>query len=132
MAEKNRFTIVIAAAGAVFGGLFWVVIMEIALRSWFHALIPVFLGGLCIFGVIKLYNRRPERKLAIIGLAILWLVVINFIFINVLYDSVPNILWGVSTGKNQISLYMLNLYMGIFSLAGFIFVIADILGRKRK
>ena len=132
MAKPERFTIIMAVTGAVVGGLCWLVIMGIALKSWTCILIPVFLGAFCLYGVIKLYSRHPTRKFTIIGLAILWLVIINFISVNALYDSIPDTLGGISTGKNQISLNMLNLYLGIFSLAGFIFIIVDILGGKRQ
>lgn len=66
------------------------------------------------------YHRHPTRKFSIIGASILWVSIINLVFANGLYDAIPATLDGVSTGKEQISRWWLNGFLGLAALPGFI------------
>lgn len=134
MNNQQRTGILSGAGGSIFGGLCWLVISGFVIKSWPVAVIPVILGAICFYGVMKLYDERPERSAAIMGAAVLFIVVINFIFANMIYDKLPSSLGGMTTGKDSFSISQLNIFFGLLSLLGFGMIIQDIRkkGEKKK
>ncbi|MFH1622678.1 MAG: hypothetical protein ABIA97_06130 [Candidatus Omnitrophota bacterium] len=130
--QSEKSGIIIGTIGATFGSIAWIVVSGIVIKSLLFILLPLFAGLVCIIMVIKLYKIHPERAFTIMGLAILWLVIVNFVFGNIIYDRIPDTLGGMSTNKNQFNLLRLNVFFGVFSMMGFWFIVKDILGKKLK
>ena len=114
------------AIGTTIGGTSWLIILGISMKSILLATVPVLWGLVGVIAVIKFYDINPERKFLIIGAGILWIVVLNFILGNILYDKIPDTLAGMSTGKDQFSLLQINIFLGLISLLGFYFILRDI------
>lgn len=130
MAQSEKTGIIGGTIGATIGGIAWLVLLGIVIKSPFTIIIPIIWGLIGIIAVIKLYNGNPKRRFALVGLGLLWLVTLNFIFGNIMYDKIPDAFWGISTGKEQFSLVKLNILLGCLSLLGFYYLIKDIVERK--
>lgn len=113
--------------GGIVGGTLWLIILGIVIKSPLIIVMPIVCGAICFGGVLKLYQFNPARKFAILGLAFLWIIVLNFILANIVYHQIPDMIGGVSTGKGQFSLTNLNFFLGGMSIMGFGFVIRDLL-----
>jgi len=116
--------------GATIGGIGWIIILGVVLRSPAIATIATALGVTTLFVALKLYQISPDRAFAIIGTVLLWLIIINLIFLNLLYETIPGKLGDLATGKDQISLITLNIQIGVFSIVGFFFLILDIIDTR--
>ncbi|MBU0708018.1 hypothetical protein KKG41_06635 [Patescibacteria group bacterium] len=87
---------------------------------------PLVLGVLGFVLALKTIWNNPARAIATMGLLIFWLVIINFIFGNIYYDQIPEILGETSTGLEQFSRTRFNITFGLLSLLGFLFVLSEI------
>ena len=130
MTQSQKTGVIGGTIGATIGFTAWLIIMGISIKSPLIILMPIIWGLICVVGVIKLYNINPSRKFAIVGIGLLWLVVLNFILGNILYDKIPDTLGSISTGKEQFSLVKINIFLGLMALLGFYFLIKDILEKK--
>ena len=130
MIQTDKTNYIGGIIGATIGGIAWLVCAGISIQSPLTAILPLILGIIGAFVEIKLYNNKPERKYALMGIGLLWLVIINFIFVNIIYDKLPNTFLGISTGKDTFNLTHLNISLGGISLLGFYFLIKDIIGKK--
>lgn len=126
MTQGEKAGLIGGTVGATIGGTCWLIVLGVVLRSPVYTLIPILWGLVCIVAVVKLYSINPKRKFLLMGTALLWIVLLNFILANILYDKIPDTLAGASTGKDQISLLKVNVFLGIVSLLGFFFLIRDI------
>ncbi|MBN2073831.1 MAG: hypothetical protein JW770_07805, partial [Actinobacteria bacterium] len=63
--------------------------------------------------------KNPEKWLIILGSLIIFLVIANFFFINILYGGIPEYIGEMSTGRNQTGLLQINIFIGIFAFWGF-------------
>lgn len=108
----------IGIMGGALGSVIWLFITGLATNSPFFAFVPTLCGLAGGFFALFLLTRRPERRQLIAGGVILWLVVINFIFGNLLFDRIPPTVWGMSTGKEQFSRLHMNLLLVAMSLFG--------------
>ncbi|MCI0406386.1 MAG: hypothetical protein L0209_10045 [candidate division Zixibacteria bacterium] len=108
----------IGIMGGALGSVIWLFITGLATNSPFFAFIPTWcaLGG--GFFALFLLTRKPERRQLIAGGVILWLVGINLVFGNLLFDKIPPTVWGMSTGKEMFSRLHLNLLLVAMSLFG--------------
>jgi drug/metabolite transporter (DMT)-like permease len=115
--------------GAVLGGLLWIIITGIVLKSAIFIVIPAVLMILSIVIVYLCYKKYPGKWLLILGILIIFLVAVNFIFANILYQSIPDSVGGITTGKNEMSLLQVNIFLGIFAFWG---IFCIIIGTIRK
>ena len=118
--------------GGTVGGFGWVVLFGIANRSLLMTGVPLIVGAICVTVGMRLFDARPQRQFAIAGLAELWIVLFDLLFVNLWYDKIPETLAGITTGKAQWSLLSLNLFLLVFSMLGFACVIKDILNSHKK
>lgn len=118
----------IGIMGGVLGSIIWLFIAGLAINSPLYAFVPAFCGLAGGFFALFLLTRRPERRMPIAGGTILWLVAINFVFGNLIFDQIPESLWGMSTGKAAFSRLHLNLLFLAMSLLGFYMLVP---GRKK-
>lgn len=126
MINASKIGPMIGLVGAVLGSLFWLIALGAALKSWWLIIAPIVLSLICIIVAIILYSKVPKKILSIIGLVVLWVVNVNFIFVNALYNEIPETLNGVSTGKAQMSLASINIFLAAALLVGFYLIIKDI------
>ncbi|HLG94086.1 MAG TPA: hypothetical protein VI546_04555 [candidate division Zixibacteria bacterium] len=108
----------IGIMGGALGSVIWLFITGLATNSPFYAFVPTICGLAGGFFALFLLTRRPERRQIIAGGVILWLVAINFVFGNLLFDRIPSAVWGMSTGKATFSRLHLNLLLVAMSLFG--------------
>ena len=131
MKERNaKLGIIFGSIGATVGGLLWIIIAGIAIKSILFIVIPAVLIVIFISATIVLYNRYPALWLIIIGMLILCLTAANFIFLNLVFTQIPDSLWGIDTGKNQYALIQLNIFLGIFSFSGLFCLIFGIFKKR--
>jgi hypothetical protein len=128
--SKKRFLWLTLAVTAI--GVAWIVIAGIVRNSFWLTVIPLLLGVACVAGAVKLYSLRPERALAILGMAVLWCIVTNFVFANFLSLSTPGELTDVHAPFLAARLTMLNIQIGFLSVVGFMFIILDLTGGRRN
>lgn len=131
MKERNaKLGIIFGSIGATVGGLLWIIIAGIAIKSILFIVIPAVLIVIFISATIVLYNRYPALWLIIIGMLILCLTAANFIFLNLVFTQIPDSLRGIDTGKNQYALIQLNIFLGIFSFSGLFCLIFGIFKKR--
>ena len=112
--------------GAILGGLLWIIITGIVLKSMIFIIVPsaLLIGSMVI--VYLFYKKYPRKWLVILGALIIFLVAVNFIFANILYQSIPDYVGGISTGKNEMSLLQINIFLGMFAFWGLFCIIVGI------
>ena len=133
MNSKNKnLGMLLGSVGAILGGLLWIVITGIVLKSILFITVPSILAVASILIVIKLYNMFPEKWYIILGLLILFLVIINLIFVNILYSKIPDFVGEISTGKNQMGLLQINIFLAIFSFWGLFCIFIRIFKKKKS
>ena len=130
MNQSEKTAVIWGIIGATLGGTLWIIIMGISMKSVPAILLPIIWGVVCVIGALKLYDINPTRKFAVMGAGILWLIILNFVFINLIYDKIPSVLGGISTGKEQISLAKINVFLGLISILGFFFLVKDIVKKQ--
>ena len=73
-----------------------------------------------------------QKWLVSSGSLILFLGIINVIFVNILYSRIPAFIGEISTGKNQMGLIQLNTFLAIFSFWGLFCIFAGIFKKKKS
>ena len=131
MQESQKAGMKWGIVGSIIGGFSWLVILAMVLKSWPIGVIALAAGCIGLLASWRLIDKRPERSLAILGAAVLWIINSNLIFLNLLYDRIPQEINGMTTGKSQISLIQLNGFLAIFAVIGFILVVKDILNKEK-
>jgi len=128
MAMQNQYeswALLATLLGGYGGGLAWLVIVAWMLNSPLFSLSVVLLAGVGIWVSWRAYLRQPQHKLRIVGLSVLWVVGLNLVFANVLYDVIPATLNGISTGKEQFTRWGLNMFLGMMLLPGCYLIALD-------
>jgi len=77
-------------------------------------------------------NLKGKDLGIILGSLILFLVIINIVFLNILYPKIPEFIGETSTGKNEIGLIQINTFLAIFSLWGLFCIFIGIFKKKKK
>lgn len=113
--------------GTTGGGFAWVVVTGFVTGTPIVSLLAVILGVVCFAGSMALFRARPERRLMIIGLAFIWIALFNIIFINLIYNRIPDTVAGITTGKEALSSLNLTVLMAAFAVLGFAMVARDFL-----
>jgi len=132
MDKGERMGFIMGTAGATLGALLWLVILGIVIRSILLIVLPVIFGLTCVVAAVKLYSMRPQKKLSIMGLAILWLIFWNSLLANFYYERIPQNVGTLTTGKNQFSLMHINIMLAVFFLAGCVLIVKDILSEIKN
>jgi len=130
LSKGQNLGIFLGSFGALLGGLLWIIITGIALKSIIFMIIPVVLliAGMAI--VYLFYKKYPDRWLVILGALIIFLVVVNFIFANILYQMIPDYIGGISTGKDQMGPLQINIFLGIFAFWGIFCIILGVFKKR--
>jgi hypothetical protein len=55
---------------------------------------------------------------------------VNLFAINVFYEKIPETLNGITTGKESVSLPVINFHLVLLLLAGLFFIFRDVLKKK--
>lgn len=133
MNEKMKnLGIIIGSGGAIFGGILWIIIAGVVLKSALFIIIPSICAVASFLIVLKLYNMFPGKWLIILGGLILFLIMVNIIFVNALYPKIPDYVGEISTGKNQMGLIQLNLFLAMFSFWGLFCIFFGIFKQKKN
>lgn len=127
---KKRFFWLTLAIVTV--SMVWIIIAGIVQHSFWVSISSFFLGITCWTGASKLYLMRPERAFAIFGTAVLWCVITNLVFANILTLPLPDELSDVHAPFLTSRLTTLNVQIGLLSLIGFVFIIMDLVGNRRN
>ncbi|MBU9888400.1 MAG: hypothetical protein KTQ49_00840 [Candidatus Omnitrophica bacterium] len=116
MDKGQKIGLGLGVIGTVLGSTMWMVLLGFSLRSWTLILVPAIAAVLCGGIGLWLLWARPERSMGIFGLIGLWLVLLNGIFANAYYDRIPETLGGISTGKGDLALFQINVFLGVLML----------------
>lgn len=130
MEQYNKYAMLGASAGCSLGAITWLIVLGFQIGSVFIIMTSLLWGGICVWGMVRLYDAHPERMLAIIGLGIVWLILLNIVFVNIYYDQIPDMAGGVSTGKDLFSLARLNTLFCIVGAIGVGLMVIDIIRGK--
>ena len=130
--KSKNLGIILGSIGAMLGGLLWIIITGIVLKSVLFIAVPSICAVASILIVLKLYNMFPEKWLIILGSLILFLVIINIVSVNILYSKIPDFVGGISTGKNQMGLLQINIFHAIFSFWGLFCIFIEIFKKKKS
>ncbi len=124
--------IILGSAGTVIGGLTWIIITGIVIKSTLIVTVTSILAVASILIIVKLYYMFPEKWLIILGSLILFLVIINIVFLNILYPKIPEFIGEISTGKSEVALIQINTFLAIFSVWGLFCIFIGIFKKKKN
>ncbi len=130
--KGQKLGIFLGLFGTILGGLLWIIITGIVLKSMIFIIIPAVLLIASTVIVYLIYNKYPHKWLVILGALIIFLVIINLIFINILYQRIPDYVGGITTGKNEMSLLQVNIFLGIFAFWGIFCLVLGIFKKYPK
>ena len=118
--------------GTAGGGFAWLVITGFVIGSPLVSLLAVILGLVCFAGGMILFRARPERRLTVVGLAIVWTALFNVVFVNAVYDQIPDSVGGITTGKGAFNSFSLTLLMAALAVSGFALVAWDLMRTEKQ
>lgn len=128
--EKSQF--LGACVGAACGAIGWMVVLGIAIRELLLIVVPPIWAIVGVYAALRIYVFAPPHRNSAIGVALLWFIVLNVIALNVYYESIPNTIWGFSTGKDVISLPSANLILGAVTLLGCWLLLKNYLRQRQR
>lgn len=129
--NKQKIGIAAGLIGAILGGLIWIIIVGIVLRSALFIAVPSIIAVASLVVFIKIYYMFPQRWLTILGALFLFLAIVNIIFINILYPIIPDYVGEISTGKNQMSLLQVYVFLAMFFVWGIFCILIDYFKKKK-
>lgn len=112
--------------GGVAGGFTWLAMTGFIIHRPLVALAALAAAGVTILAALLAFKRFPARQLTLTGLVIIWVVIVNLIFIPRVYDAIPASVGGMTTGKEVFSEMKLMLLVGALSLLGFFMIYLDL------
>jgi hypothetical protein len=128
--KGQNLGVFLGSLGAILGSLLWIIITGVVLKSMIFIIIPavIMIAGMAVFYLF--YKKYPQKWLVILGALIVFLVMVNLIFANILYQRIPDYIGGISTGKEQMGLLQVNIFLGVFAFWGIFCIIVGLI-RKR-
>jgi hypothetical protein len=122
----------IGIMGGALGSVIWLFITGQATNSPLFILVPVSCG---LFGgllALFLLSRSAVKRPLVAGGIVLWLVAINFVFDNFIFDQIPVMVWGIPTHMGDFSRLHFNLLLLATALFGFYLTMQNRLKRSRE
>lgn len=126
MSLSRNKNLAIAISGIVIGGLSWLIIAGFAVGSFIISAVFLVLAVFSLLALLRLLDRKPARHKGVVGVAILWVVILNFIGVELVYSELPAELLGISTGKDVLSAMAVRMLLSAAALLGFWFLIVDL------
>ncbi len=105
--------------GTAGGGFAWIVITGFVIGAPIVSGLAVILGLVCFAGGMVLFRAQPQRRLTVIGLAIIWVALFNVIFVNFYYERIPDTIGGITSGKGAWSSQSVTVLMAVLAVVGF-------------
>ena len=118
MEQSKKMGLIGGSLGCILGGLLWIMILGISIKSYCITVVPVILAAFCILFVINFSRAYPERSTSIMGLVVLLVGSANMVFLNYYYDVIPSQIGGITTGKDSIPLPILNIAIAALLISG--------------
>ena len=115
--------------GIVVGGLSWIVVSGLVVRDILLWAPAVLIGAGLIWAAMWAYAQRPERAVTILGLTMLCVVVIGALYLQPVWDRIPNQLC-VTTGKSAFLPNELRVVLGLIAATGVWLVARDLLLKR--
>ena len=101
--------------GIIGGGLAWLVIAGFVIGDplvW----APAIASGVALWlGAARAWARHPERHATIVGLVALSVIVICALYVEPVFDRIPDRLFGETTGKTAFPVIRLKLMLGVMA-----------------
>ena len=132
MTRSERIGIIGGFVGAAFGSVAWLIVFGIIVRWPFAAAAPFVLAGLGVIGAIRLLDAYPERRLTAAGLLLLWIAAINLVFLNVLWDRIPETVNRMPTGKTPTGMLWATVVILGLAALGLALFVKDRLAARRQ
>ncbi len=120
-----------SVVGSTIGMTLWIILLGIFSKSLIAIIIPIIFGFLSIGFSIKLFDKYPERRFAIVGTSALWLTVLNSMFINLFISGKVGTLRDIGMGDSSQILLQMNFFLICMAILGCGFIINDIRGQKK-
>jgi glucan phosphoethanolaminetransferase (alkaline phosphatase superfamily) len=126
--------------GAAIGAYGWALLLGIVIKELLLMILPILFGLICVFGFLKLRRDFPQKRWALIGVAVVWLTLTNMILFNAFYTRIPDQLYHgenellialFSTNKAPFNPLIVNLLFGIVLMVGLVFILMDVIRMKR-
>lgn len=130
--KPEEYANISAVLGITLGSLVWAILAGFAVKDPALAALAAALCAVIITGAILFLSRYPERRLSIFGWMITVVIAADFFFLNRCYSNIPSSFYGVSTGKECVSLCSLNWLLVLFALAGVLLVVFDIVLMRKN
>ncbi len=118
MIDNKKLGLIYGSLGAILGGILWITLLGIVLKSFFIISLSLLLAALSFATVLFFSKKYPNNDLSTFGILTLWLTSINLIFINTLYEEIPKNIGTLSTGKESLTLGEINFFLGVLFLTG--------------
>ncbi len=128
--DAKKSGILWGSLGSIVGGLSWIVVLGVALGSFWVVAMAVFVGILGFVVTVIFLNHSSERYFLMMGSLMSGLALANIAAINLFYERIPETINGITTGKESLSLPVINLFLILLLLAGLFFVFKDLLKKK--
>ncbi len=111
--------------GACVGGFAWIVLLGAVNGS--AALLAEGLAFMTVGLLVglRLAAARPDRHRLVMGLLVLWVAAGNLLLLNLAWDEIPDRAFGISTGKQSVTLATLNVGLLAMALVGLGLLIRD-------
>ena len=98
----------LVAAG---GGFAWLVVLGRVVGSPNASGLAVLMGLAGFVGGMTLFRAMREPRPMVIGLALIWVSLLNVIFFKLFFDRIPETIGGAATGKGSWGTFSLTVLM---------------------
>ena len=118
--------------GACVGGFAWIVLLGAVNGS--AALLAEGLAFMIVGLLVglRLAAVYPDRHRLVTGLLLLWLAAGNLLVLRLAWDEIPDRAFGISTGKQSVTLATLNVGLSAMALVGLGLLIRDVRRPKEE
>lgn len=130
MSQPQAQGMVGALIGSMGGGFAWLVMTGFVIGSPIVSVLAIVIGVVGFIGGMKIVQACPERRLTIVGLGLIWIALFNVVFVNHVYERIPETVGGMTTGKHVLDALSLTVIVAAIGLVGFGIVMRDLLHQR--
>lgn len=123
----EKLSVSAVLAGSVLGSFAWIFILGIFINRPIVLIIAFIASLLGMVVPYKIYIKNKNKVFSIIGFVSVWIIMVNGIFINVLYKWIPERIGQFTTGKVGMSLTKINISLWILLLFSLLSFAVDLL-----
>jgi hypothetical protein len=126
MTKIEKISFLSAAFGSVTGSFLWIFLIGAAAQMLWACFFSILCTAAGIYFPYKLYKKNSLRLLSAAAVLLIWIIMVNIIAINCVYDYIPDKIGSIDTGKNLISLKTINCVLALILIFPILMVVFDI------